>query len=366
MILPSRIGLVFLLFISFGSQVMAFDWTVIKYEGRDYLPISEVADFYKFTQANYPNDSVDLSGATIRMQGGLNSRELYLNGLKFILSYPIIKVDDKLVISRMDLSKLVEPVLRPARILAAPVRTVVLDPGHGGFDQGAMSVLGNEKDFALDVVLRARELLVRAGYNVRLTRSGDVFIPLESRAGFASRQTGSVFISVHFNSGAREDAAGIETYCLAPRGVPATNDLFPSLYDFRPCLGNMRDPENIALTTAMHSALIIRTGAPDRGIKRARFVVLRDSNIPGVLIEGGFLSNTTDRLRIATAAYRQLMAQAILQGVQSYNRATQRGVTAEMMVKRTKPHEAPSTTDSPPSVWDPVKSNIYALPDPVR
>jgi N-acetylmuramoyl-L-alanine amidase len=358
-------GLAFFLFFSFLCRAMAFEWTLIKRDGRDYIPVADVASFYRFAQADYSEDRINLSGSTIRMQGGLNSRELYLNGLKFILSYPVIKVDDKLAISRMDLSKLVEPVLRPAKIKASAVRTVVLDAGHGGFDQGAQSFLGNEKDYALDVVLRARDLLTRSGYNVKLTRSGDVFIPLESRAEFASHQSGSIFVSVHFNSGVREDAAGIETYCLAPRGVPATNDLFPSLTDFRPCLGNARDPENIALTTAMHAALITRTGAPDRGIKRARFVVLRDNNIPGVLIEGGFLTNATDRLRISTPAYRQLMAQAILQGVQSYNRATQRGSSDQMMVKRMKNESAPASSEPNPSVWDPMK-NVYALPDPSK
>ena len=85
----------------------------------------------------------------------------------------------------------------------------------------------------------------------------------------------------------------------------------------------------------MHAALITRVGGSDRGIKRARFIVLRDSNLPGVLIEGGFLTNPQDRVRIATPIYRQLLAQAILQGILSYNRALNRGGTSEqIMVKR--------------------------------
>ncbi|HSZ27384.1 MAG TPA: N-acetylmuramoyl-L-alanine amidase, partial [Chthoniobacterales bacterium] len=173
----------------FACQALAFEWTLVKQDGRDYVPIEDVAKFYSFTQANYSDDSIKLEGATLRMVGGVNSRELYLNGLKFILSFPIIKVDNQILMSRMDLSKLVEPVLRPTKIPAKPVRTVVLDAGHGGFDQGAQSILGNEKDFALDVVQRTRDLLLRAGFNVRLTRSGDVFIPLEDRAAFANRQS---------------------------------------------------------------------------------------------------------------------------------------------------------------------------------
>ncbi len=327
-----------------ACRALAFDWTLIKHDGRDYVPVEDVAKFYSFTEADYSNDVVNLKGATLRMQGSVNGRDLYLNGLKFILSFPIIKIDNKILMSRMDLSKLVEPVLRPAKIQAAPARTVVLDAGHGGLDQGAFSMLGNEKDFALDVVQRARDLLIKAGFNVRLTRSADVFVPLEDRAAFANRQSNAVFVSVHFNAGAREDAGGVETYSLAPCGVPSTNNANLSLADFQPCVGNIRDPENIALATAMHAALITKLGVSDRGIKRARFIVLRDCSIPGVLIEGGFLTNAQDRIRIATPVYRQILAQAILQGLLSYNRAVRRHESPDqMMVRRNDTSEQPTT-----------------------
>jgi len=346
-------------------RALAFDWPLIKHDGRDYVPVEDVAKFYSFTQADYWNDIVNLEGATLRMQGAVNPRDLYLNGLKFILSFPIIKVDNKILMSRMDLSKLVEPVLRPAKIQTAPVYTVVLDAGHGGFDQGAVSILGNEKDFALDVVERARDLLTKAGFSVRLTRSADVFVPLEDRAAFANRQSNAVFVSVHFNAGA-PDAGGVETYSLAPRGVPSTNNANVSLTDFQPCVGNIRDPENIALATAMHTALITKLEVSDRGIKRARFIVLRDCNIPAVLIEGGFLTNALDRVRIATPVYRQILAQAILQGVLSYNRAVRRHEASDqMMVRRNDTSEQPAT-DPGASVWDPLRPNVYTLPEDAR
>jgi N-acetylmuramoyl-L-alanine amidase len=347
-------------------RARAFNWTLVKYDGRDYIPIEDVATFYSFTQASYTGDSVNLEGPTLRMVGSVNSRELYLNGLKFILSFPIVRVDNQILLSRMDLSKLVEPVLRPARINGKSVGTVVLDAGHGGVDQGAASILGNEKEFALDIVQRARDLLLKAGFNVRLTRSADVFIPLEDRAAFANRQSNAVFVSVHFNAGAREDAGGIETYSLAPRGVPSTNSLILTLSDFEPCAGNIRDTENIALATAMHAALITRIGAYDRGIKRARFAVLRNTTIPAVLIEGGFLTNPQDRVRIATPVYRQLLAQAIVRGVLSYNRALNRVASSErMMVKRSGTSETGSA-DTGLSIWDPLKPSAYTLPQDAR
>jgi N-acetylmuramoyl-L-alanine amidase len=95
----------------------------------------------------------------------------------------------------------------------------------------------------------------------------------------------------------------------------------PAVSDFNECKGNARDAENIALATATHAALVVKTRMFDRGLKRARFVVIRDINIPGVLIEGGFQTNPYDARMIATAGYRQLLAQAILQAVDNYRRA---------------------------------------------
>jgi N-acetylmuramoyl-L-alanine amidase len=173
-------------------------------------------------------------------------------------------------------------------------------------------------------------------------------------------------VSVHFNAGAREEAGGVETYSLAPRGVPSTNNTNLSFADFQPSVGNIRDAENIALATAMHTALITKLGVNDRGIKRARFIVLRDSTIPSVLIEGGFLTNAQDRVRIATPVYRQLLARAILRGVLSYNRAVQRNEPSDqMMVRRSQTTEEPAP-DAGASVWDPLRPNVYTLPEDAR
>jgi N-acetylmuramoyl-L-alanine amidase len=120
----------------------------------------------------------------------------------------------------MDLVKVIEPVLRPSRIKGAEaVDTIVLDAGHGGHDNGAASLYGYEKTFTLDVVNRARLMFLQAGFKVYMTRSTDTFIPLEERVRFANQFPNALFISVHFNSGGA--GTGLETYTLAPRGVPS-------------------------------------------------------------------------------------------------------------------------------------------------
>ncbi|MEI8234512.1 MAG: N-acetylmuramoyl-L-alanine amidase [Verrucomicrobiota bacterium] len=299
----------------------AGEWTLLKYEGRDYVTLSNIGAFYQLGALQRTGNQLVLRTQARSLRGEVGSSEFYLNNLKFILSYPVMEIGGQPSISRMDLTKLLEPVLRPSRIQnSTKVDTIILDPGHGGHDTGAVCLFGNEKTFALDVALRAREMLRAAGFRVYMTRSTDRFVPLEERAAIASRFPNALFISIHFNSSGN-GATGVETYTLAPRGVPSMAADGPALSDFVPCTGNARDAENIALACATHATLVCNSAMFDRGIKRARFVVLRESATPGVLIEGGFLSNPNDARRIATILYRQQMAGSILQAVQNYRNA---------------------------------------------
>ena len=303
-----------------GTQVG--DWTLYKLEGRDYVTLENVSDFYGLTgvQKTENKDFIIRAGSR-SLRGTVNSFEFFINNLKFNLSYPIVEHDGHLCMSRMDLTKVVEPVMRPGKIKnAEKIDTVVLDAGHGGHDNGAWSPFGWEKQFTLDVVFRAQKLFKAAGYKVVLTRSGDEFIPLQERAAKANRFENAIFISVHFNSGGA--GTGLETYTLAPRGVPSMMADGPRISDLELCPGNSRDAENIALATATHAALVVKSHLYDRGIKRARFVVIRDVKIPGVLIEGGFLSNTSDAKIIATVEYREQMAAGILNAVRNRRRKT--------------------------------------------
>ena len=305
---------------------VAADWDVMKVSGRDHVTLDNVAKFYGFVGVQRANNSFSVRSGGRQLRGHAGSVEFYINNLKFNLSYPIAEHDGHFLISRMDLTKVIEPVLRPSRIKnAEAIKTVVLDAGHGGHDNGAMSVYGSEKQFTLDVVLRAKAMFIQAGFNVVLTRSEDVFIPLEERTRIANRYENALFVSVHFNSGGA--GTGLETYTLAPRGVPSMMADGPRVADLDPCPGNATDAENMALATATHASLVVKSRMYDRGIKRARFVVIRDIRIPGVLIEGGFLSNNFDARLIATPEYRQQMAGSIVQAVQNYRWAVTPEVT---------------------------------------
>jgi len=280
-----------------------------------------VADFYELGDYQRTGMTLTLGEPGRSVRGTVGSNELYINNLKFILSYPIEEVEGMPIVSRMDLTKVIEPVLRPSRIRdAAVIDSVVLDPGHGGYDNGATSVFGYEKTYALDVAWRAKGVLERQGLRVYMTRTRDEFVPLEERVRFANAHPTALFIAIHFNSGGA-DANGIETYTLAPRGVPSMAADGPRLTDLEECAGNVCDAENMALACATHASLISHARLYDRGIKRARFVVIRDVRIPGVLIEGGFLSNPGDARLIATEQYREEEAQCIGIAVRNYRNA---------------------------------------------
>lgn len=349
------------LFLCFATPSFA-EWTLMKVGGRDYVPLDNVAEFYGLGRLKrVGNDAVMEMGAR-SLRGSANSVEFFINRLKFNLSYPVVEHEGRLAISRMDLAKIIEPVLRPSKIKGAEkVDTIVLDPGHGGHDKGATCAYGFEKDFSLDVAKRTRALLTQAGYKVVMTRSTDVFIPLHERARLASQYSNALFISIHFNSGGA--GTGLETYTLAPRGVPSMMADGPRISDLDPCPGHINDPQNIALATATHAALVVRSRMYDRGIKRARFVVIRDITIPGVLIEGGFLSNDYDARLVATPNYRQQMAMSIVQAVQNYRRAvgTQAGTEVARHVEGPQVETntpmlraTPSVTDQGPTVVTPT------------
>ncbi|HEY5791926.1 MAG TPA: N-acetylmuramoyl-L-alanine amidase [Chthoniobacterales bacterium] len=297
-------------------------WNVVTQQGRRYVPLGDVANFYRMSRPVGEGKGFSLIGPGKLLRGSIGGREVYLNNVKHVLCFEVESQNGQPLISAMDVTKIIEPVLRPGKIKnATAIRTVILDAGHGGHDGGARGALGNEKNFTLDVALRAKRLLEASGCKVRLTRSSDVFIPLEQRVAIANQYPNGIFVSIHFNKGSTGSGTGVETYCLAPRGVPSMDAESVSYNDLRQYPGHENDAENVALATACHSSMLRRLRVFDRGIKRARFVVIRDLKIPGVLLEGGFVDNPVDARLIASPDYRQRMALAVLDGVNAYRRA---------------------------------------------
>lgn len=315
-------------------------WNVVMHEQRRYVPLVDVAAFYKMSSPVMNEKKFRIAAEGRSIEGSAAGRDISINGVKYVLCFPIATKDGQIIISAMDVVKIIEPILRPQKIKdAGAVKTVILDAGHGGHDSGARGPLGTEKDATLDVVLRAKKLLQESGYQVRCTRLTDTFIPLEKRAEFANKHTNAIFVSVHFNKSNTGGGTGLETYCLAPRGVPSMDEENLRYSDFVQYPGHSRDAENVALATTVHASMVRSLGLTDRGIKRARFLVIKNVTVPGILVEGGFMSGAPDYKMIATPEYRQKMAQSIVDGVNRYKKA----VSGEMTYQR--PSAVVSATD---------------------
>jgi N-acetylmuramoyl-L-alanine amidase len=199
------------------------------------------------------------------------------------------------------------------------VQTVVLDPGHGGYDKGQVSRYGCEKDFALDVARKLRPILQAKGLRVIMTREADYFVPLEVRAKIANAARNSIFVSIHFNATNDDpNATGFEIFSFTPRGAPSTSDGTAAASSVNMQPGSSVDAQSLALSACIYHSLLGHIPEYDRGIKRARFAVLRLTNVPAVLIEGGFLTEGGESKLIANKDWRAKMAGAIGIGIENY------------------------------------------------
>jgi N-acetylmuramoyl-L-alanine amidase len=287
-------------------------------EGGDYVLLSEVASYYNLGR----NSSDDRDIASYRdLTAETDRRDITLHGIQHWLSAPIHSSQGKLWISATDVLKTLDPVLRQGRSAKPlPVRTIVLDPGHGGNDRGASTRNSTEKLLTLDLAKRLQQQLAARGFRVSLTRTVDRFIPLESRPDIAADRKADLFVSLHFNA-AGPAADGIETFCVAPAGAVVTAATFrgwQAARDQSAERGNRADEQNAWLAHCVQKSLLRATGASDRGVRRARFVVIRDAPCPAILIESGFLTNAAEERKLLNPDYRDRLAKAITEGILTY------------------------------------------------
>src|SRR5207247_7436769 len=154
------------------STFAASDWEIIKVSGHDYLSVDNISRFYGLpagVAAASEKSQLDAVKNPLEFVSG--SREAMINGARSWLCFPLIEQDGKYLVSRTDVAKTIEPLVRPHRVPnVGKVQTVVLDPGHGGHDKGQLSRYGPEKAFALDVARRLRPLLQAKGLRVSMHR----------------------------------------------------------------------------------------------------------------------------------------------------------------------------------------------------
>jgi N-acetylmuramoyl-L-alanine amidase len=302
-------------------------WETVRHKGQDYVTARSIKTFYGFKSMKVNGRFLELENAVVKMKFTISGQEVFMNNVMFVFSFKILRHQGRYLVSRIDLGKLVDPVLRPSYIPGStPFQTVIIDPGHGGKDSGAVNRYGVEKNYNLVVARMLKKDLEARRFKVIMTRDSDRFLSLAERVKFANRFANAIFISIHFNSGGSgggSRAEGIETFTLSPAGVAHYGrGVRPD--DFQLRKGNAQDSANIALATAVHGTCLLKSGRPDRGIRRARFSVLTGIKHPAILLEGGFMSHSHEARLIADERYQKTISRSIADAIVKYRLATTR------------------------------------------
>ncbi len=293
-----------------------------KLAGIDYVNTADVALRLglKLTTSDRGRKAT-LAGPTARAELENDSRDIVVNGLRVFLGDPVLDAGGQLYVSRIDFERCLTPLLKPgfgALGLQKP-KIVVLDPGHGGRDNGTSI---KEKEFALDVAKRAKKILEASGLKVVLTREKDVYVDLLQRPAVANAAGADLFVSIHFNAVPRDTkTSGVEIYTFPPQSQRSTKSWSPGENndaESDAAAGNRYDHWNVVLAQAIHRRFVTDLKTFDRGKKLYHLAVLRPLKCPGVLLECGFLTSEVEAKKIATSAYREKLAEAMAAGVRDY------------------------------------------------
>lgn len=171
-------------------------------------------------------------------------------------------------------------------------QTVVIDAGHGGQDNGGVWGQVYEKHLALDTAARLEANLKRMGYKTVMLRRGDYFLTLPQRVSMSNRYKNAIFVSIHYNYTWKQQVSGLETFYYSSEGQ--------------------------RLAQCVQSNLVGRTHTVDRNAKFARYYVLRNSTLPAILVEGGFVTNESERNLMKSGGFREAIARSVADGIQRY------------------------------------------------
>ncbi len=211
-------------------------------------------------------------------------------------------------------------------------KTIVIDAGHGGKDPGGGGAGSPiEKPIALNISKKVGAILSAKGYKVLLTRDSDRFIQLKERTAFATRHNADLFLSIHANASGNPKANGIETYYLDVTSTDKNAEIIAarenansgySIQELESLLKGLivesKSEDSRRLAQHVQKELVAATGAADRGVKHARFVVLIGTRVPAILVETGFLTNPTEGQKLNSDTYQQTVATAIVRGVEKF------------------------------------------------
>lgn len=350
---PGCLAVLLLALLTAGSPALSASLETVRVLNRNYARLNDWARLHGFkTFRNPTSRDVLATNATSRISLRIDGTRMEFNDVAFWLSYPVLLSDGQVLVSEQDLRGVLDALAHPRRLpQGKTVRTICLDPGHGGKEPGQKAGNRLEKTYTLALALEVRSRLVQQGYNVILTRRDDSYVDHPDRTAMAKKAGADLFISLHYNASpdSGSDANGMEVYAMTPEGARSTN-VSADVGSLRAWAGNESDLHNVLLAYQLQRSLLKRLpGSEDRGVRRARFLVLRLAEMPAVLIEGGFMSNASDARWIYSETGRKKMAQAIVEGINNYKRQVENRDTPSTPPQRSSSSKSSSSTARPDS-----------------
>jgi N-acetylmuramoyl-L-alanine amidase len=282
------------------------------------VSLSYIARLYSM-RLSKSSDRMRLENKWNRVEFEVNSRRAWINGIMFWLHHPCRGSGNSWSIKEVDFKKGIDPVLRSyAHVPKRVPQMVVLDPGHGGKDTGAIGPSKiREKDIVLDISHRVRKLLEARKIPVRMTRTTDSFPSLEQRTDYAYKVGADLFVSIHADGAGDPSANGVETFITTAAGCESSNH-YGQGGDTSARKNNQYDAANAVLGFSLQSNHVKAAGRKDRGLRRARFAVLKNAPCPAALVETGFLTNPAEENLLNSSSYRDNVARGIANGIFGY------------------------------------------------
>ena len=307
----------------FGDEVRTMNLKQLRHSedsiGRvdSNAKMDNIARFYKLSMIRTKTGAV-LRGYR-KIDLFYNKRAASIDGIAICFTFAPLLRGANGYLHEKDLLLVLDPVLRGNGLPKYPVRTIMIDPGHGGTDKGAPGRSGLlEKNLNLSMALKLRTALRKLGFQVIMTRAADLTLSLQARADLCEKFRPDLFLSIHCNAASGKTITGIETFAMTPQGCASSNDSKPGNTKSS---GNAFDKNNYRLAYEIQKALLRNTEAEDRGVKHARFFVLRNASCPAVLIETGFISNQREGALLNRADYQAKIVNAIVLGILNYRAA---------------------------------------------
>ncbi|CAN5250434.1 hypothetical protein BH23VER1_BH23VER1_31700 [soil metagenome] len=291
-------------------------WNVTTHRGRSYVSVGDVAKFYGMG-AERSGDGFVLARDGLELRCRKGSKAITINRIPFYMSYPVVSWGKSALVSVFDVTNLIDVVLRPpSQSEPRTLKTVVIDPAHGGGEAGLAGASTDEKTVMWEIARQLQASLADLGFEAILTREGDASVGAPERAGVANAPGGeTAFVSLHATPGDSTYKGGLEAYTLSPAGTPSTYDPEDTKPDLKYYLGNLHEQENMALATAVYGAVAGATSAPGNGIKRARYETLRKVKVPGIVFRLGSIGGSYD---ITDAGYQKKLVEGLASGIKRY------------------------------------------------